>query len=122
MHTVRFHMDNSMSSHTDNDFFLSVTSVIEKEIETKCTTLKMDAPVCNYFCFPEHGVCIALRSGDALLFNPLVYHCISSRCNSKVDRFCLSMYLKTAIVGGNDNGEKAYGGTNDKTWAVNSTN
>jgi hypothetical protein len=33
----------------------------------------------------------------------LEYHCLSSRCDEEVDIFCVSSYLKTAVVGGNDN-------------------
>lgn len=95
-----------LSAHTDDDFFLSVTSVVAKD-EGK--ELEIDAPICNYFCFPEQGVCVALRSGDVLLFNPLVHHCVSSRSDTSKDMFCLSMYLKTAVVGGNDNGNDSNG-------------
>jgi hypothetical protein len=61
--------------------------------------------VSNYFTFPEQGVAVALRPGDMLLFNPLYHHCLSSRTTSyqNDDVFCLSLYLKTAIVGKNDN-------------------
>jgi hypothetical protein len=41
--------------------------------------------------------------GDFLLINALEYHCLSSRCNEDVDMFCVSSYLKTSVVGGNDN-------------------
>ena len=33
-------------------------------------------------------------------------HCVSSRCDSYKDVFVLSCYLKTAVVGGNDNKRK----------------
>jgi hypothetical protein len=56
-----------------------------------------------FFCFPTLGVAVPLRPGDYLLFNPLIPHCISSRCKYEDDIMCVSMYLKTAIVGLNDN-------------------
>ena len=65
----------------------------------------MDAGVCNYFTFAEQGVAVALQPGDILLFNPVYEHCLSSRTSAyeTKDVFSLSMYLKTAIVGMNDN-------------------
>jgi hypothetical protein len=65
----------------------------------------MDAEVCNYFTFAKQGIAVALRPGDMLLFNPIYQHCISSRTSiyESEDVFCLSLYLKTAIVGKNDN-------------------
>ena len=49
---------------------------------------------------------VPLRPGDFLLINALEYHCVSSRCDSDKDVFVLSCYLKTAVVGGNDNKRK----------------
>ena len=54
-------------------------------------------------CFPRLGLAIPLKPGDFLLVNALEYHCLSSRCKSDVDIFCLSSYLKTAVVGGHNN-------------------
>jgi hypothetical protein len=61
-----------------------------------------DEIIC-YFCFPLLGTAVPLMPGDFLLINALEYHCLSSRCNKDVDIFCISSYLKTAVVGGNDN-------------------
>jgi ectoine hydroxylase-related dioxygenase (phytanoyl-CoA dioxygenase family) len=65
----------------------------------------MDAIPSNYFTFAEQGIAVALRPGDVLLFNPQYQHCISSRTSSyeSKDVFCLSLYLKSAIVENNDN-------------------
>ena len=65
----------------------------------------MNAEVCNYFTFAEQGIAVALRPGDMLIFNPLYHHCLSS-CTSLYeadDVFCLSLYLKTVVVGKNNN-------------------
>ena len=65
----------------------------------------MDANVCNYFIFAEQGIAVALRPGDMLIFNPMYQHCLST-CTSfyeSKDVFCLSLYLKSAIVRKNDN-------------------
>jgi hypothetical protein len=39
----------------------------------------MNDKILNYFCFPEQGVCVALRNYAILLFNPQKLHCVSSR-------------------------------------------
>ncbi len=46
---------------------------------------------------------VALRPGDFLLFNPQEPHSISSRCCAGDEVFCISSYLKTGVVGDNDN-------------------
>ena len=59
--------------------------------------------VISYFCFPTLGVAVPLRPGDYFMFNALIPHCISSRCRLEDDVMCASVYLKTAIVGMNNN-------------------
>ena len=49
------------------------------------------------------GVSVPLQPGDYLLFNPLIPHCISSWCKYDDEIMCTSTYLKTAIVGMNNN-------------------
>jgi hypothetical protein len=56
-----------------------------------------------YFCFPTLGVAVPLRPGDFLLFNTLIPHCILSLCKQTDNIYCASMYLKSAIVGMNNN-------------------
>ncbi len=56
-----------------------------------------------YFCFPTLGVAVPLRPGDYFMFNALIPHCISSRCNLEDEVMCTSVYLKTAIVGMHNN-------------------
>ena len=64
-----------------------------------------DQPIAVYFVFPELGLAIGLRPGDQLLFNLLYYHCISTKDFGFYDEklFVTCFYIKTAIVGGNDN-------------------
>ena len=95
-----------LNSHTDEDFFYSVMTVasatgLQKDVDR----YDMDAKVCNYFTFAEQGIAVALRPGDVLLFNPQYQHCLSSRTTlyKNADVFSLSLCLKTAIVGKNDN-------------------
>ncbi len=49
------------------------------------------------------GVAVPLRPGDYLIFNALIPHCISSRCKLDDEIMCVSVYLKTSIVGMNNN-------------------
>ena len=46
---------------------------------------------------------MATGPGDFLLIDPQEPHSISSRCKAEDEIFCASSYLKTAIVGLNDN-------------------
>ena len=88
-----------LNAHTDIDFWLSMTTVVCKG------RTELNAPVANYFCFPQYGVAVALRPGDLLIFNPQTLHCVSSRRTTD-DVFCISFYLKTAVVGGHSNGQR----------------
>ena len=46
---------------------------------------------------------VALRAVDVIIFNAHEPHSIYSLCNNSDVVYCVSMYLKTAIVGLNDN-------------------
>jgi hypothetical protein len=96
-----------LNSHTDDDFFYSLTTIVSQDgLEPgRFNKYRLDAKVTNYFAFAEQGIAVALRPGDMLLFNPLYQHCLTSRtlhCQEK-DVFCVSLYCKTAVVGGNNN-------------------
>jgi hypothetical protein len=95
-----------LNSHTDQDFFYSLTTIASAHgLQEHIDRYSMETQVCNYFTFPEQGIAVALRPSDMLLFNPLYQHCLSSRTSfyENKDEFCLSLYLKTAIFGKNDN-------------------
>ncbi len=87
-----------LRSHTNQDFTMSI---VQAHIDERRYTAS-DSIVC-YFCFPRIGTAVALCPGDFLIFNPQEPHLISSRCNPDDDVYCISSYLKTAIVGLNDN-------------------
>jgi hypothetical protein len=95
-----------LNSHTDEDFFYSLTTIASSHgLEADIDQCSMKADICSYFVFAEQGVTVALRPGDMLLFNPMCQHCLSSRsslCSNK-DIFCVSLCLKSAVVGKNDN-------------------
>jgi hypothetical protein len=96
-----------LNSHTDEDFFYSLTTIVSQHglQPGRFDKYRLDAEVTNYFAFAEQGVAVALRPGDMLLFNPLYQHCLTSRTlqYQEKDVFCVSLYLKTAVVGGNNN-------------------
>jgi hypothetical protein len=69
-----------LNSHTDDDFFYSLTTIAsEGGLCQNIDRYKMHTEVCNYFTFAEHGIAVALRPGNMLIFNPLYHHCLSSR-------------------------------------------
>ena len=88
-----------LNVHTDEDSSLSATMVIPKEGILKCEDGNTTT---HYFCFPSYGAAIPMKPHEILLFDPTIEHCISSGCNNNY-YYCLSFYLKTAIVGGNNN-------------------
>jgi hypothetical protein len=85
--------------HTDEDFTMSVIQVHLKGR----TKYELDDEPVVFFCFPSLGVAVPLRPGDFLVFNPLIPHCISSRCRQSDDVMSLSMFLKSSVVGLNNN-------------------
>lgn len=87
-----------LPAHIDQDFTYSIVTVhLRKERYTP------DDKVVVYFCFPRLGVAIPMKPGDVLIFNPQEPHAISSRCCEDDDIICMSAYLKSAVVGMNDN-------------------
>ena len=95
---IAFGINVFLRAHVDDDFTYSVIQVHVDEVD-----YTVDDDVVCYFCFPRLGVAVPLRPGDFLLVNALEYHCLSSRCAEEQNLFCVSSYLKTAVVGGNDN-------------------
>jgi hypothetical protein len=85
--------------HTDEDFIMSMVNVHLKGMRQYSTS----DPIVVYFCFPTLGVAVPLRPGNFLLFNPLIPHCVSSRCRHFDKIMIVSMYLKSAVVGMNNN-------------------
>jgi hypothetical protein len=99
---IAFGRNVHLRCHTDQDYLYSV---IQVHLEGK-DSYSIDEKVVAYFCFPTLGIAVALRPGDFLLFNPTVPHCISSRCRNNDNVISVSSYLKTAVVGMNDNSIK----------------
>ena len=70
---------------------------------TRTPYLLKDHPVVH-FIFPRFGIAIPFHPGDMLFFNPKDPHCISSRRRVEDTVYYLSLYLKSANIGLNDNG------------------
>ena len=96
---IAFGCNVFLRCHTDADFTMSIAQIHLKGRHQ----YELDDPVVVYFCFPTLGVAIPLRPGDFLLFNACIPHCILSRCNEIDEIMCVSIYLKSAIVGMNNN-------------------
>ena len=89
----------TLNSHTDNDTIYSLVT----PMEANGAPFTDNDDICLYFTFPDLGYSIALRPGDILIFNPQKYHSVSSRCDPTKPIWCTSLYLKNAVVGGNNN-------------------
>jgi hypothetical protein len=99
-------LNTYLSAHTDEDFFYSLmTTACCHALRDDIDQYKLHAEVSNYFVFPEQGIAVALRPGDLLIFNPKYHHCLSSRTEAyqNKDVYSMSLYLKSAVVGKNDN-------------------
>ena len=92
--------DYYSAAHVDEDFFLSTMICLNDDGKEMC----FDGEIITHFCFPHCGYAVALRDGDCLIFNPKILHCCAhqeSVQNGSV--LCSSLYLKSNIIGGNDN-------------------
>ena len=96
---VAFGKNVFLRAHSDEDFTFSVALVLPKGLDWYSVD---DAPIAH-FCYPTHGIAIPMRPGDLVPFNSRIPHCISSRSKLSNDIMCISLYLKTAVVGLNDN-------------------
>lgn len=96
---IAFGCNVFLRCHTDNDFTLSVAHILLDGMDS----YSLDDDVVVYFCFPTLGVAVPMRPGDFLLFNATIPHCISTRWLKEHKIMCTSLYLKTLVVGGNNN-------------------
>ncbi len=86
-----------LNCHKDHDFTYGCSFIHMKEVYT------LEQLVVAYFCFPRLGIAVPLRPGDMIFFNPSEEHCISSRVDNKDTIYCVSLYIKSNVVGLNDN-------------------
>lgn len=97
----------ALSMHTDNDASLSVVIVYRRQDIDDCQTPKRfyrKAETLKYFTF-GCGISIGLRSGDVLIFNPQIEHCISTNTDTCIESSVMttSHYYKSSVIGLNDN-------------------
>ena len=107
MPSASFGSNNLLPLHIDEDMFLSIihvhaTSDLCRNKNQSSYMLKSD--VAKYFRFND-GTSIAMWSGDILVFNPTILHCVSSNTDrySQDEVFCVSHYFKSLIAGRNNN-------------------
>lgn len=97
----------ALSMHTDNDASLSVVIVYRRQdIDDRQTPKRFCrmAEILKYFTF-GCGISIGLRSGDVLIFNPQIEHCISTNTDTCIESGVMttSHYYKSSVIGLNDN-------------------
>lgn len=96
---IAFGRNVFLRCHTDHDFTFSITQIHLKGSDRYSAGDRIVA----YFSFPTRGVTIPMRPGDFLIFDATLPHSISSRCHRDDDIMCMSFYLKSMVVGMNDN-------------------
>lgn len=76
-------------SHIDHDYYFTTLSCLSSESS-------QHKEILYYFIFPEYKVVIPMRSGEVLIFNPLITHsCSNPRFR---DAFIFSAYVSTKTV------------------------
>ncbi len=96
---VAFGCNVFLRCHTDDDFTLSIAHILLDGRD--CYDL--DDEIVVYFCYPMLGISVPMRPGDFLLFNAKIPHCILTRRFAEHKIMCISLFLKTLVVGGNNN-------------------
>ena len=107
MPSASFGSNNLLPLHIDEDMFLSIVHVhCLKDIcvDIGINSYEFTSDVVKYFTF-ENGVSVGMRSGDLLVFNPSVPHCVSSCTDKYINEsvYCMSHYFKSLVVGRNNN-------------------
>jgi hypothetical protein len=103
--TFAFGKDTCLELHKDEDTFLSILSLhCSNDVCRNTKKYKLKSKIVKYFVF-DNNVVVGLRSGDVLIFNPQIHHCVSTKTihYSDIDVYCVSHYFKAKITGMNDN-------------------
>jgi hypothetical protein len=85
--------------HTDKDFRMNVTQIYLEGDDQYGITDRVVA----YLCFPTLGFAIPMQPGNYVLFDATIPHCVSSRCHSGDNIMGVSFYLKSLVIGMNNN-------------------
>ena len=109
MPSTSFGINNFLPMHRDKDMFLSVVHVHSNADIAVGSSGKYNfqSDIVKYFTF-DNGISIGLRSGDLLIFNPIIDHCISASTEKYMSKsnYCISHYFKTAVASRNNNSIK----------------
>ena len=106
--SASFGRNNLLPLHTDKDMFLSVVHLHSDDdivrLNDSHSHYEQNSGIVKFFTF-DNSTSVALRSGDVLIFNPTIPHCVSSSTDaySHCNTFCISHYFKTSIAGRNNN-------------------
>ena len=107
MPSASFGSNNLLPLHTDEDMFLSIVHVhcikdINK-IDVK-HSYHYSSDIVKYFTF-DNGTSVGKCSGDLLIFNPSIPHCVSSYTDeyAKDTVYCVPHYFKSLVAGRNNN-------------------
>jgi len=94
--------------HTDEDAHLGTVSVHCLKDVGEDGKHRMNSDVVVHFVFPTKGTAIPLRSGDMLIFNALLPHCVSAPTENykESEYYCTSCYLKTSVASLHDNSKQ----------------
>ena len=106
--SIAFGKNTALPMHTDKDGFLSIVTLhCAKDIDKRRYKYKLDSEICKYFVF-ENNVAVGLRSGDVLIFNPCIGHCVSTLTSThkEKDVICVSHYCKNTATSENDNSKE----------------
>ena len=108
--TASMSVDYCSAAHVDKDFFYSMLAVRSAQNDRTTSAIydantELKPPVAQHFVFPTVGIAVSLRPGDHLIFNPHIPHCCSEKLTEYDTHrvFLCAFYLKTAIIGMNDN-------------------
>ena len=95
---LAFSANSHTNMHVDDDFCQGLVTIQQEGVVYE---YRMEPVV--YFCFPCLGVAVPLRPGDVIIFNAQEPHCLSSQVRPEQEIYSIGMYLKTGVVGLNDN-------------------
>lgn len=103
--TLAMSRNVALRLHKDHDASLSAVAVYRHEDICQISGIfHRRSPILKYFTF-GCGISIGLRSGDVLIFNPQIDHCISTNTEHCRESGVMttSHYYKSSVIGLNDN-------------------
>lgn len=94
--------------HTDEDAHLGTVSVHCRKDAGEDGKHKKNSGIVSCFVFPSKGTAVPLQSGDTLIFNALLPHCVSAPTENHKDTkcHCTSCHLKTSVASLHDNSKE----------------